>query len=263
MQADQARRFRKSGSPGAISTEASSLEWLRQSRGAPVVELLEVGGTWLETRFLPSGSPSREDAAEFGRGLARTHAAGADWWGQAPPGMAPQDLSTANLPTPATREAQWRTFGEYYDEGRLRPYIHMASFLDVDDLRLLNQACDAVATGRFDSPRPALCPEVARIHGDLWGGNVLWARVGDRTVGTLIDPCANGGHAETDLAELALFGSPHLEATVAAYDEVSPLADGWRDRIHLHQFHMLLVHVVLFRGSYVPHTLAVARRLLG
>ncbi len=29
--------------------------------------------------------------------------------------------------------------------------------------------------------------------------------------GTLIDPAAHGGHAETDLAELGVFGSRHLE----------------------------------------------------
>ena len=98
---------------------------------------------------------------------------------------------------------------------------------------------------------------MARIHGDLWGGNVVWAEEG-----TLIDPCANGGHAETDLAELALFTSPHLAHTIAGYDEVSQLADGWRERVPLHQFHMLLVHVVLFGGGYLRQTLDVARRLL-
>ena len=82
----------------------------------------------------------------------------------------------------------------------------------------------------------------ARLHGDLWSGNVLWAPDG----AWLIDPAAHGGHRETDLAMLALFGCPHLDAVLAAYDEAAPLADGWRARVPTHQLFPLLVHVVLF-----------------
>lgn len=256
--------FRKTGSRRAIATEAASLRWLAEAQGdggAAVADLAGVGDEWLETVYLPDVAPSRDDAAEFGRRLARTHAAGAEWWARAPPGMDPADLATANLPTPAVAAPTFGGFGEYYAEARLRPYVRQAGFLDPDDAALLHRACDAVASGRFDHPQPALCGEVARIHGDLWGGNVVWARTADGAVGTLIDPCANGGHAETDLAELALFGSPHLEATIAGYHEVSPLADGWRERVGLHQLHMLLVHVVLFRGGYVRQALSAARRL--
>lgn len=118
-------------------------------------------------------------------------------------------------------------------------------------------------------------PAVARTHGDLWSGNIVWTSVpavetwqppgtqapGARgVVGVLIDPAAQGGHAETDLAELAVFGQPHLERITAAYQEVSPLADGWRERIGLHQLHMLLIHAVLFGGSYGTQTIAVAHR---
>ena len=54
--------------------------------------------------------------------------------------------------------------------------------------------------------------------------------VGQRAVvrrpGWLIDPAAHGGHRETDLAMLALFGAPFLDRILAAYDEVAPLAAG-------------------------------------
>lgn len=250
--------FRKTGSRSAIATEAASLRWLAEADGAAVAQLVEVGDTWLETVLLPTATPSHEAAAEFGRRLAHTHAAGADWWGQAPPGLDPAHLVLAELPTPAPAQPTWRTFGEYYAEGRLRPYLQQAKGLGKSETKLLHVACDAVATGRFDSPQPSLCPEVARLHGDLWGGNVVWA---DGRVGTLIDPCANGGHAETDLAELALFGSPHLADTIAGYHEVSALADGWEERVPLHQLHMLLVHVVLFGGGYVTQAVDVARTL--
>jgi hypothetical protein len=55
----------------------------------------------------------------------------------------------------------------------------------------------------------------------LWGGGCGW----------LIDPAAHGGHRETDLVMLALFGAPWLDRIVAAYDEAFPLADGWRERV--------------------------------
>ena len=256
------RTFRKAGTRRAIATEVASLRWLSEATpggGAAVAELTGSGETWLETVLLDDGTPTRAHAAEFGRRLALTHAAGARWWGEAPPGLDPADLATANLPTPAAAMPTWRSFCEYYAEGRLRPYVAMATALEPENTRLLHRACDAVATGRFDSPQPALCGEVARIHGDLWAGNVVWTADG---VGTLIDPCANGGHAETDLAELALFGNGQISDILAGYREVSPPVEGLRQRMPLHQLHMLLVHVVLFGGGYVPMALKVARGLL-
>ena len=74
----------------------------------------------------------------------------------------------------------------------------------------------------------------------------------------LIDPAAHGGNREADLAMLALFGCPHLDRLLAAYDEAAPLADGWRDRLPLHQVHPLLLHAVLFGGSYVGQCVAAA-----
>jgi fructosamine-3-kinase len=78
----------------------------------------------------------------------------------------------------------------------------------------------------------------------------------------LIDPAAHGGHRETDLAMLALFGCPYLETVLAAYDEASPLADGWRTRVPLHQLFPLLVHVVLFGRGYAAQAVGAARAAL-
>jgi fructosamine-3-kinase len=85
----------------------------------------------------------------------------------------------------------------------------------------------------------------------LWSDDRAW----------LIDPAAHGGHRETDLAMLALFGAPHLDRIIAAYDEAHPLADGWRTRVGLHQLHPLLVHVALFGSSYRDRTLSAARSI--
>jgi fructosamine-3-kinase len=99
----------------------------------------------------------------------------------------------------------------------------------------------------------------SRIHGDLWSGNIVWAAEGPAY---LVDPAAHGGHRETDLAMLALFGAPHLSRLLEAYDEAAVLADGWRERQPLHQLHPLLVHAILFGGSYGSRAGAAARSLL-
>ncbi|WP_222843895.1 fructosamine kinase family protein [Cellulosimicrobium sp. CUA-896] len=121
-----------------------------------------------------------------------------------------------------------------------------------------------------DLARPALDDAPARLHGDLWSGNVLWtsAEPAPRDEpdpgieGVLIDPAAHGGHREADLAMLALFGAPHLEELLAGYAEQHPLARGWRHRVALHQVYPLAVHAVLFGGSYVPQLRASVTALL-
>jgi fructosamine-3-kinase len=98
----------------------------------------------------------------------------------------------------------------------------------------------------------------SRIHGDLWSGNLLWPN----GHGALIDPAAHGGHRETDLAMLALFGAPYLEEILRGYAEAAPLADGWRSRVPLHQLHPLLVHACLFGAEYALQVIAAARAAL-
>lgn len=257
--------FHKGGSPAAIATEVTSLFWLADAAGgAAVAEVVNRGQSWLETRRLTHGIPSFEDAARFGRRLARTHAAGASHWGAPPPGLRDTDARLSELPAPVSSMPRWGGWGEFYAEARLRPYLRLAE-IPKEARLVLHRAIDLVAEGRFDAPQPALVKDVARIHGDLWAGNVMWAVVpgGAGTTGTLLDPSAHGGHAETDLAELALFGAPHLDAIIAGYQEISPLADGWRHRVAVHQFHMVLVHAALYSGNYVPQALTLARRLRG
>ena len=75
----------------------------------------------------------------------------------------------------------------------------------------------------------------------------------------LIDPQAFGGHRELDLAVMAVFGG-FGDTCWRAYDEVHPLADGWEDRVALHQLPILAVHAVRFGGSYGAATMrAIAR----
>ena len=86
----------------------------------------------------------------------------------------------------------------------------------------------------------------ALLHGDLWAGNRLVDRDG---ANWLIDPATYWGHREVDLAMMRLFGGFGAEA-FDAYDEAHPLATGWPDRVEWYQLVPLLVHAILFGGSY-------------
>jgi fructosamine-3-kinase len=98
----------------------------------------------------------------------------------------------------------------------------------------------------------------SRLHGDLWGGNVIADSCG---VPHLIDPAAYGGHREVDLAMLRLFGGPG-ERCFAAYQEAHPLSEGHRERIALWQLFPILLHAALFGGGYGSRALQIAQRYL-
>jgi fructosamine-3-kinase len=230
--------------PGAAA-EAAGLRWLAVPGGPPVPEVLAAEADWLVLDEVPAGSPSREHAADFGRRLAALHAAGAPAFGAPPPGGAVE----ARIGGTAMRNVPGDSWPEWFAEHRIQAYVERA---DLPERRVFDDVCARL-------PELAGPPEPpARLHGDLWSGNVLWSSTGV----WLIDPAAHGGHRETDLAMLTLFGLPHLDTVLAAYDEVAPLADGRRARVPLHQLFPLLVHAVLFGGGYGHQAVAAAHSAL-
>jgi fructosamine-3-kinase len=241
----------KTGDPAAIEAEAAGLRWLRVPDGPGVPAVLGDADGELVTEFVPTGSSGVQAAEELGRGLARMHGAGAPAFGAPPPGGPEQ----ARIGLAPMRNAPAPSWPEWYAADRVLPYVRTArdaGTLDAAEAGVLEE----VARRLPELAGPTEPP--ARLHGDLWSGNVLWSATG----AVLIDPAAHGGHRETDLAMLALFGCPHLDRVLAAYDEAAPLAAGWRDRVPLHQLFPLLVHTVLFGGGYAGQTLAAARALV-
>ena len=232
--------------PVGFEAEALGLRWLGEAGAVPVPEVLASDEAALAISWVPQEVPEPGAAERFGRDLARMHAAGAEAFGAPWPG------SIAGLPLSNRAADSWP---QWYATERLLPYARIArdrGSLTEADVRLVEAAAAAAA----DIAGPAQAPN--RIHGDCWSGNVLWS--GGR--GWLIDPAAHGGHRETDLAMLALFGAPYLARIIACYEEVRPLAAGWRERVPLHQLHPLLVHVCLFGGSYRSAALDASRAVL-
>jgi len=225
---------------GFFEAEAAGLAWLAVAGGASVVGVVDVRPGFIELERVAETRPTAAAARAFGAALARTHAAGADAFGAPPPGSGGR-LFIGRRPMPAAREATW---GAFYARHRVLPFLALAEDaggIDRAGADAVRDACDAVASGAFDDDEPP-----ARIHGDLWAGNLLFAAGG----AVLIDPAAHGGHRETDLAMLDLFGAPHLDDVIAGYDDEAPLAAGRRDRIPLHQLHPLAVHAAGHGPAY-------------
>jgi len=270
----------------AFAAEANGLRWLAEAAAVPVPEVLAVGPEALVIAMLPPGPATPATAFQFGTDLARLHAVGADRFGAPWPGFIaslpldntpdPPDTTdsrdttdsphttdspyAADLPdiadppgtTDPQRGADWP---HWYARRRLLPFLTRAvdaGALQSQDARLVEEVIDRIGSLAGPAEPPS------RIHGDCWAGNVLWS--GGR--GWLIDPAAHGGHRETDLAMLALFGAPSLDRILAGYNDTVPLAAGWRSRIPLHQLHPLLVHACLFGASYREEVRSAARAAL-
>lgn len=233
--------------PGAATAEAAGLRWLAEPGAVAVPTVHSHDDEWLVIDYVTPAPATPAAADALGRGLASTHAASAPAFGSPPPG-GPADAWIGRAPLRNVPGADWPS---WYAAHRIEPYLRLAvdQGIALPDVARVADRVDTLA-GPAEPP--------ARLHGDLWNGNVLWSADG----AWLIDPAAHGGHRETDLAMLYLFGCPHLDRIVAAYDETVPLADGWQARRPLHQLFPLLVHTVLFGGDYARRAAEAAQAAL-
>jgi len=221
-----------------FTTEAAGLAWLRAADAVPVPDVLAVSDdppNHLVLEWVDEGRPTGTTERELGVALAMLHRAGAPSFGRE------DRRTTGSRGLPNEPRATW---AEFYAENRLLPLARLARAADAlpgPTIVALEQLAP-----RLERVGGALEPP-ARLHGDLWAGNRLVDAAGRSW---LIDPAAHGGHREFDLAMMRLFGGFGAEC-FAAYDEVFPLADGWPERVALHQIAPLVVHAVKFGGGYV------------
>jgi fructosamine-3-kinase len=227
--------------PEMFPAEAHGLRWLGESQAlrTPGVIALSSGRAgepaFIVLEWLAPGSPWTGFDESLGRGLAELHRTGASGFGL------DRDYFIGRLPQINTPCDSW---AEFYRSRRLAPLIERAGrsgALSGDHVRRLERLLARLE----ELVGPAEPP--ARLHGDLWGGNLYVDRRGGPC---LVDPAAYGGHREIDLAMMKLFGGFSI-TTFAAYHETFPLAPGHERRVALYQLYPLLVHVNLFGGTYV------------
>ena len=240
---------RPPGAPAQLLTaEAVGLRWLAaatEDGGPHVPEVRHVDPDLLVMGWIEHGAAG--DDADLGRAVAALHRTGAPAFAT-PPGTS--DGCVGPLPLPG---GPWPDGVTLWVEGLVLPFLRAA--VDRGAIEPGGAAVvEAVGTRAGELLGPPEPP--ARVHGDLWVGNVLAGTDGRWWV---VDAgAAHGGWREADLAMLALFGGLPT-ACLAAYDEAHPLADGWEERVALHQIHPLLVHAALFGGGYGRRAVTVAR----
>jgi fructosamine-3-kinase len=242
--ADGRQVFVKTNEPryrAMFPVEARGLQWLAEAGALRVPEVLAVcsedGGDppFIALEHLEPGPRQGDFDEQLGRGLAELHRFGAPHFGL------DHDNFIGKLPQHNDRRQDWPTF---YRECRLEPQLRMATDRGLAS-KAMRKGFDRLFA-RLDAlvgpPEPP-----ARLHGDLWGGNLHGTPDG---APALIDPAVYGGHREVDLAMMRLFGGfgPRV---FAAYDEAYPLAEGHEERVALYQLYPLMVHVNLFGGMFV------------
>ncbi|KFI67874.1 fructosamine kinase family protein [Bifidobacterium magnum] len=247
------RKQRLYAPQGFFECEGRGLEWLgqAQSQGGPrVVHVFDWGDDYLDIERITPSMPTREAAHAFGAALAHMHDAGAQYYGQAPEGYTgtcyfgplddPVPMDTGTWTDPVT----------YLAEGRLRPMVQLGiarGELRQSDMDLTNEVIDALPEllGKAANDKPA------RVHGDLWSGNVMWTNDRGPCEAVLIDPAAHGGHREEDLAMLQLFGITYWHDILEGYMSAHPLKAGFENRTTIWQLYPIAGHCVFFGGGYV------------
>ena len=246
---DGTRVFLKSNPRAAADMFAAEAHGLSLLADAGVIRVprplaLASDGTMLLLEYIAPGQGTAAGERDLGHRLAELHRTARG----AAPGL-DRDTYLGTTRQPNSGPADWFAF---FGTNRLAYLADKLAAAGGPDLR--------AATARLVGRLPDLLPHVddakpSLLHGDLWGGNVMFDRGGAPVV---IDPAVSYGHREADLAMTALFGGFGREF-YAAYQEAWPTEPGYRDRFALYNLYHVLNHAVLFGGGYA----AQARATLG
>lgn len=152
-----------------------------------------------------------------------------------------RDTLIGSLPQPNPPSDDWVAF---FAEHRL---LHMARAafdegkIDKGMLAQIDKLAGKLK-GYITKPQPP-----ALIHGDIWGGNILFAR---GRVAAFVDPAVYYADPEIELAFIRLFSTLN-ESFFMRYNDLRPIAPGFEDvRAPIYGIYPLLVHTRLFGTSY-------------
>lgn len=149
----------------------------------------------------------------------------------------------------------YSNFSEYWLESRIQPMLQIIEKRGISTKDWKNKLLDKVQLNiekwNLNHHKPR------RIHGDLWGGNVLYS--GKNSY--LIDPSTSLGNPEQDLAMLSLFGSSLSDKSRIEILKSLNQEEGWKERVPFWLIYPLLVHVAIFGTSYLSQLHSTMSRL--
>ncbi|MEN8375702.1 MAG: fructosamine kinase family protein [Gemmatimonadota bacterium] len=248
-----------------FQAEADGLRALASTGAVRVPRVLGLpaagDGMGLLLEWLEPTPAKRSSWRELGAAVAALHSAPVEVPG---PGW-PAHNFIGLLPQSNDDAGDWP---EFWWTRRLAPQIELAAGTLGGLLPRLERLRDALP----DLLAGAREEGLSLLHGDLWSGNVVFAREGvgvrepvasrvepaDAPIGALIDPSVYAGHREVDLAMAELFGG-FPPAFFEGYQKERPTLPDYPARRPIYQLYYLLVHVNLFGGGY----LAGVRNVLG
>ncbi len=223
-----------------LPVEASMLEDLARY-GIRVPKVYAYAKSYLVTEYIVSVSMPQEkrekDAAAL---LAKLHAVSND----------------------ARMYGYWydTTIGPYEQKNEQTQYNWALFYAQMRLLPMMRRCLESDAIERSDAVRiEALCDRLhlrlnlaritpSLIHGDLWSGNILFAREG----AVAIDPAISFADREMELAFILMFdtfGKTFFEH----YSRVHPLSeDFYETKVPLYQLYYYLVHAAIYGRSYLP-----------
>jgi len=230
----------RSPPPNHFSTEARGLRWLKEANAIAVPTVLGVSDEtpYLALEWIDEASRNSTSEPALGRQLAQLHQSVCPCFGRE------DSRTTGSLGLPNNPCERW---SDFYASQRLLPLAEIAGntgALDTRTIALIERLAGKL--NEFEE----LDVSPSRLHGDLWAGNRLVDKQGKNWI---IDPACHGGHREFDLSMMKLFGG-YGDQCFSSYHERFPLADGWQERIQLHQLAPLIVHAIKFGHSYVGPT---------
>jgi len=234
---------------GLFEAEADGLRALAKTNALHVPHVIGCGSdgvhVFLVLEFVETMRKRPDFWEVFGKGLAEMHKTTAPQFGWE------HNNFIGSLP----QQNNWETdFEKFYVENRLQPLVKRAADkqrIHSDDVA----AIEALYT-QINQRIPATTSSL--VHGDLWGGNYLVNHLGHPCV---IDPAVHFGHREADLAMMRLFGG-FANDVFHHYNLAFPLEKGWAERLPFFNLYPLLVHVILFGGSYLQQLREQLKKLV-
>ncbi len=229
--------------PDMFTREAEGLQALAVAGGPRLPEVHLAGREFLLLEDLQPAPPASGYWPEFGRRMAALHLKTAARFG----------FDHDNYIGSSPQANPWTEDGwDFFAHHRLISQAETAAQHGLLSAEHLHEV------GELAARLPDLVPEQppSILHGDLWSGNWMTDAKGQPAI---IDPAAYYGWAEADLAMMTLFGSPD-PSFWEGYQEVRPLAAGFRQRFPLYNLYHLLNHLNLFGRSYLSQVAAVLER---